>query len=203
MRPNAAFRSTILLALLAAALLSPALGGCGRQPEAGRQEAAAGTAADGEAAAGGGTLLGDRAGAGLMSYSGDVVTVALQPARLLARPGEAVALQAQLDIEPPWHLYAHEDTAYLGIELTAEEGLPLAGLQVGYPEGESARFFGEAVLVLAGRQAIRVSGRVPADLAPGTHPLAFRLAVQACDDRRCLAPAFLPLQGELEVPAAP
>jgi hypothetical protein len=189
--------------LLGAVGLLLALTSCGRQPEgregstgqAGAQDEASNPAAD--------SLLGDQGDPGAMRDSGNVVQVALQPDRLRVKPGQDVVLLIGLDIDKPWHLYAHEDTAFYGVDLAPAEDLPLSGLQVNYPAGERSLFFGQEVLVLAGQQAIHVAGRVPQDLAPGTHPLIFELAVQACDDRRCLAPAFLPVRGELEVLTAP
>jgi hypothetical protein len=193
----------IAASLAGAAGLLLLLAGCGRQAE--RQPENAGrtgaTAEGGSAAAG--SLLGDQAAPGVRHDSGDVVQVELRPTSLRAKPGRDVVLLISLDVEKPWHLYAHEDTAFYGVDLAPAEDLPLDRLQVSYPAGEPALFFGQQVLVLAGRQEIRVAGRVPADLAPATYPLAFELAVQACDDRRCLAPAFLPVRGELEVLAAP
>jgi hypothetical protein len=178
------------------------LAGCGRQPEGGQESTGRSGGQDETASAAAGSLLGDQAAPGALRDSGDVVQVELQPTSLRAEPGQDVVLLISLAIEEPWHLYAHEDTAFYGVDLAPAEDLPLGRLEVSYPTGERTLFFGQEVLVLAGRQEVRVAGRVPADLAPATYPLAFELAVQACDDRRCLAPAFLPVRGELEVPAA-
>ena len=50
-----------------------------------------------------------------------------------------------------------------------------------------------------GKQVVKVSALVPGSLAKGEHALDLALTVQACDDKRCLAPADLPLQVSLKV----
>jgi len=44
-----------------------------------------------------------------------------------------------------------------------------------------------------------VTATVPADLPAGEHALGFKVTAQACDDKTCLAPAYLPVAIKLTV----
>lgn len=135
-----------------------------------------------------------------MADSSSVVRLSAGPVGLTAQPGEQVTLQFDLEVDRRWHLYAHEDTAFYGIDLTLGEDSPLQDVAVAYPVGRWAEFFGEQVQVLDGRQRVTLTGTVAPGAMAGRHQLQFEMAVQACDDRRCLAPAFMPCTVTLEVP---
>jgi thiol:disulfide interchange protein DsbD len=134
-----------------------------------------------------------------MRTSADVVAVAPVPAQLAAAAGERVAFQITMNIEKTWHLYAHEDTMFIGIDLQPSEGFPLGDLQVDYPAGHEGTFFGETVVMLEGEEVIQASAAVPSDLAAGEHNLELALTVQACDDKVCLAPTDIPVNLKLTV----
>jgi hypothetical protein len=135
-----------------------------------------------------------------MMDSSAVVKAAVKPGHLAVQPGDTVQIQVKMDIDPKWHLYAHEDTTFYGIDLELPPENPLQVIDVIYPAGEEAEFFGETVQILHGQQDITLAGIVRPELTTGEHHLELKLAVQACDDRRCLAPAFIPLAVELAVP---
>lgn len=131
--------------------------------------------------------------------SGDVVKVTPAVAVVTAGPGQRVQFALELDIAKSWHLYAHGDTSFIGVDLGGAETFPLAELRAEYPAGKAKEFFGETVMMIEGRQTITASALVPATLTKGKHALPLLLTVQACDDRTCLAPATLPVTVTLEV----
>ena len=132
--------------------------------------------------------------------SADVVEATAAQAVVTAAPGERAAFAVTVTIAPRWHLYAHGDTTFIGVDLVPTETFPLQDFRAEYPEGEPGEFFGEKVHMLAGENVITASGVVPAGMT-GEQPLELLLTVQACDDRMCLAPAQLPVN--LTVKVAP
>ena len=131
--------------------------------------------------------------------SADRVAVKAVPATVTAKAGQRITFDVKLDIERNWHVYAHEDTNSMGIDLFAAEDFPLRDLQVTYPEGHKGEFFGFPTLELDGKQTVAVSILVPDDLAKGEHALELALTVQACDDQKCLLPADVPVKFTLTV----
>jgi hypothetical protein len=123
--------------------------------------------------------------------SSSVVKLTVQPASVSAAVGDQVTWKVELDIEKGWHLYAHGDPKYYGIALAGLDSLPLAGAEVAYPAGKKGKFLDETVQLLEGRQTLTVSGFLVAEPAG---PMLLELELQACDQRSCLAPAWLPIQ---------
>ena len=145
-------------------------------------------------------LAGSGESGGGMRNSSNVVQASAVPGAATVKAGERVAFKVNVQIQDKWHLYAHEDSMFIGIDLSAAEGMPLEDLQVVYPDGQEGVFFGETVLMLEGDIAVEASALVPAGMATGDYELAFALTVQACDDKMCLAPADLPLKLTVTVP---
>ena len=131
--------------------------------------------------------------------SADVVKVAPAEAVVSAAPGARVAFAVEVDIAERWHLYAHGDTTFIGVDLVPAETFPLQEFTAAYPEGHEGEFFGEKVHMIAGENVIKATALVPAGLAAGEHPLELALTVQACDDKTCLAPAKVPVVITLKV----
>lgn len=104
--------------------------------------------------------------------------------------GETVAFSVTMTIDEGWHLYANGDPQYYGISLNPPEGLPLANLKVAYPEGHMGEFLGEKVRLLDREETLEVSGIL---MVQPEVPFAFELELQACDDKSCLAPAWVPV----------
>jgi hypothetical protein len=125
-----------------------------------------------------------------MIDSSSVVTAAAAPDTLRAGVGSKVSFAVELAVADGWHLYAHGDPQYYGIGLAGLDSLPLAGVEVVYPAGHEGKFLGETVRLLTGRERVQVSGFLMAQPAA---PLSFELECQACDDKSCLAPAWLPV----------
>jgi hypothetical protein len=129
--------------------------------------------------------------------SASVVKAGLRPAAVSAAAGGVVAFDVVLTIADGWHLYAHGDTTFYGIDLKGLDKGPLAGAAIGYPAGKRADFFGTPVDLLTGRQSVHVRATLTAG-ASGKLEVPLGLEVQACDDQRCLAPATIPLKLKLE-----
>lgn len=130
---------------------------------------------------------------GAMKGSADVVDVYPTSAAVTAASGERIQFEVKLDIAKKWHLYAHEDSMFIGVDLVPAEDFPLEDFQAEYPVGHEGEFFGEKVVMVSGQEAIQASALVPAGLAPGKHALNLAVTVQACDNKTCLAPAYLPV----------
>ncbi len=131
--------------------------------------------------------------------SGDVVKVTPRQKLLSAAPGQRLTFQVAVDIAPHWHLYAHGDTSFIGIDLDPVDPFPLEEYEATYPAGTPGEFFGETVMTLAGRQVINAEAIVPEKLRKGAHKVKLSLTVQACDDKMCLAPATVPVEMDLTV----
>ncbi|MHB8078992.1 MAG: hypothetical protein ACYDIE_07040 [Candidatus Krumholzibacteriia bacterium] len=133
--------------------------------------------------------------------SAAVVQVVLRPAVLAATPGRAYAFTVEFTVREGWHLYAHGDTVFYGVDLTGLAPGPLADAAVTHPAGRPDDFFGTPVRLLAGRQTIAVRGVLPDSCRAGAQRVDLVMAVQACDAASCLAPARITLPLRLEVAA--
>ena len=138
-------------------------------------------------------------GAQAMKGSADVVKCSPPAAGISVAAGQRVAFDIKLEISKKWHIYAHGDSNYIGVDLVAEEGGPLQDIKVEYPHGHEGVFFGEKVVMIEGKDVIKVSALVPASLDKGDHVLKFAVTVQACDDKTCLPPTDLPVSVKLTV----
>jgi hypothetical protein len=136
---------------------------------------------------------------GVMKGSADVVKAVAQPTVLSSAPGERVSFEVKLDIQKKWHLYAHGDTNFIGVDLVPAEEFPLKDFKAEYPAGHEKEFFGDMVFMIEGKAVLKASALVPESLAKGEHDLNLEVTVQACDDKVCLAPAYLPVVVKLTV----
>ncbi len=136
---------------------------------------------------------------GAMKGSADVVKASVQPTVLSSASGQKVSFEVKLDIQERWHLYAHGDTNFIGVDLVPSEEFPLEDFQAEYPAGHEKEFFGDMVAMIEGKKVIKASAVVPDSLAKGEYELGLQVTVQACDDKVCLAPAFLPVVVKLTV----
>jgi hypothetical protein len=139
-------------------------------------------------------------GAPVFRASADVVKASAAPGAVSAAAGERVDFNINLDILKKWHIYAHGDSNFIGVDLMpGEGGIALDSFKVEYPHGHEGEFFGEKVVMIEGKEAIKASGLVPAGLPKGEHMMTFAVTVQACDDKTCLAPDDLPVSVKLTV----
>lgn len=134
-----------------------------------------------------------------MKGSADVVKADAATSVVKGQAGQRVDFAIELDIAKKWHIYAHGDTNFIGVDLVPAKDFPLTGLKAEYPHGHKGEFFGEPVYMIAGKERIKASAQIPADLKPGEHKLEFGVTVQACDDKTCLAPTQLPVTVKLQV----
>jgi len=134
-----------------------------------------------------------------MKASADMVKSGPTSAEISAVAGERVAFEFKLNISKKWHLYAHGDSNFIGVDLVAEEAIPVQDIKVEYPHGHEGEFFGEKVVMIEGKNVIKVTALVPAELPKGDHELKFALTVQACDDKTCLPPSDIPVSIKLTV----
>ncbi len=141
----------------------------------------------------------DKDGTPVFRASADVVKVSATPAAVSAVAGERVAFDITLDITKRWHIYTHGDSNAIGVDLVPDEGFVLKDFQAEYPHGHEGVFFGDKMFMIEGKEAIKASAMVPAELPKGEHNLSFSLTAQACDDKSCLAPAFIPVSVKLTV----
>ncbi len=136
---------------------------------------------------------------GAMKGSGDVVDVYPATVEVSAQTGERVTFDVKLDIQKKWHLYAHADSMFIGVDLVPAEDFVLEDFQADYPAGHEGEFFGEKVVMISGKEIIHASAKIPAGLAKGKHELKLSVTVQACDNKTCLAPSNLPVSFSLTV----
>jgi thiol:disulfide interchange protein DsbD len=141
------------------------------------------------------------AGSARAAIKGSADVVEVKPARtaVTAAAGQRARLDVKVDIARTWHLYAHGDSVFIGVDLVPDEDFPLADFRAVYPAGHEGEFFGEKVMMLEGKNVIEATALVPAGLEPGEHALGFHLTVQACDDKTCLAPAKVPVAMTLTI----
>ncbi|MEE9218539.1 MAG: cytochrome c biogenesis protein CcdA [Acidobacteriota bacterium] len=118
-------------------------------------------------------------------------------------PGTGARAAVILQIEPGWHVNAHEPGMdYLiatKLELTAPEGLELSPVLYPEPKVMAFEFAGTELPVYEGEVALYFEVTAAAGHAPGSRSIDATLSVQACNDRLCLAPARLPVSLEVEV----
>ena len=144
-------------------------------------------------------LLAAGAATAAMKGSADVVKASAATSVVTGTAGERVEFAIELDISKTWHIYAHGDSNFIGVDLTPSESFPLQKMEAEYPSGHKKEFFGEMVYMIDGTSQIKASALIPADLAKGEHKLEFGVTVQACDDKTCLAPIDLPVTVKLKV----
>ena len=144
-------------------------------------------------------ILSAGAATAALKGSADVVRATAATSVVTGTAGERVEFAIELDISKTWHVYAHGDTNYIGVDLTPSEGFPLQEMEAEYPQGHEGEFFGDKVYTIDGTSPIKASALIPAGLAKGEHKLEFGVTVQACDDKTCLAPTDLPVTVKLKV----
>ncbi len=76
-----------------------------------------------------------------MKASADMVKTGPTTAEISAVAGERVAFEFKLNISKKWHLYAHGDSNFIGVDLVAAEAIPVQDIKVEYPHGHEGEFF--------------------------------------------------------------
>jgi len=134
-----------------------------------------------------------------MKTSADVVKAKPAPSSVTGAAGQRIEFAVKLDISTKWHIYAHGDSNFIGVDLIPSETFPLVDVKTEYPHGHEGEFFGEKVFMIEGKDEIKVSALLPEGMPAGNYPLELAVTVQACDDKTCLAPTDLPVAIKLVV----
>ena len=134
-----------------------------------------------------------------MKTSASVVEAAPAATTVTGVAGQRVDFNINIDISTKWHIYAHGDTNFIGVDLIPDESFPLQDFQAEYPHGHEGEFFGDKVFMIEGKGVIKASALVPEGLKAGDYALNLAVTVQACDDKTCLAPADLPVAIKLKL----
>ena len=142
-------------------------------------------------------LAADRAGAAgdLPSriQSGPVRASLVTPPGSL-RPGDTSRLGVEIEIEPGWHIQSHRPSRPdLAATVVRADGGGIAFGEPAYPSGAETLVAGEKLSTYSGSFEIAIPAAIPRDVPSGELRARVEIEVQACDDRRCLAPARLEL----------
>jgi uncharacterized protein YyaL (SSP411 family) len=123
----------------------------------------------------------------------DVLKVGVKAPEKVAA-GESLEVTINLDVQDGWHIYANpsgsETTPPTRIEI--KPGAPAKIAAVEYPRGNAkslAANGGARMMVYEGKVAIPVRLKIDPKTPGGPIEVPLRVRYQACDDRRCLAPA--------------
>ncbi len=108
--------------------------------------------------------------------------------------GETLAITITLEIDKGWHIYANpsgsETTPPTRVEIRPGGGARIAAVE--YPAGTAKTLSangGARLMVYEGKVEVPVRLKLEAKAGPIEVPL--RVRYQACDDKRCLAPAVV------------
>ena len=136
-----------------------------------------------------------------------VVTVTARAGAGQPAAGSGTTIEIQVDIKPGWHVNSATPTLpYLiptSVSLAADPEISL--LRIDYPEGKmvTLSFAGKPISVYEGIQTVRVTMRLGAAAAPGTHRVAGSVTFQACNDESCQSPLQKGFAVDLQVVSPP
>jgi uncharacterized protein YyaL (SSP411 family) len=132
-----------------------------------------------------------------------IAKLAVEPAVLDVRPGQAVRFRVTVELLDHWHINANPASPdYLKPTTIRLMGRgALEELVVKYPPGQRLAVGGvdEPAMVYTGKVSFDVSAKVSASAAVGEAEATLELGYQACDDQRCLAPAKRPMKIPLRI----
>jgi len=86
--------------------------------------------------------------------SADVVSVSATEAVVTGAAGQRIEFAIAMDIADTWHVYAHGDTNFIGVDVVLGEDFLLAEVEAEYPAGHEGEFFGEAVWMIQDRKSV-------------------------------------------------
>jgi thiol:disulfide interchange protein DsbD len=122
------------------------------------------------------------------------VTLRLELDSPKAARGGQTGLDVLLEVEPGWHINAHQPTeSYLiptAVQLSVPPGVSSDAIQYPQPERKTFAFAqGKQLLVYEGQLTLRTALHVPADFSGTRIAIGATLRYQACNDSTCLPPA--------------
>ncbi|HSO74780.1 MAG TPA: protein-disulfide reductase DsbD domain-containing protein [Blastocatellia bacterium] len=145
-------------------------------------------------------LVGAIGGSGLAQTSARVVKVRPSEPVFKVKTGAAVEAAVVIDIDAGYHINSNRPAESFLIA-TALKLQPLKGLAYGrvfYPKAKLQKFsFSPTPMsVYEGKVLLKFTVRALPSLAAGSHVVAGKLTVQACDHEKCLRPQTI----DVEIP---
>lgn len=143
--------------------------------------------------------------------SSSKVAVSAIPQRTIVSPGDQLAIAVVLDHAKGWHTQTNDpkvpealkDLAPLATEIHVEapSNVQVGPIQWPVPERFKVGFFGDPVEMefFAHKAVAFVPIQLAANTPLGKLKIPLNVAIQACDDKVCLAPETLPFEIELDV----
>ena len=124
-------------------------------------------------------------------------------------PGSTFRLGVVAEVEKGWHVNAHKPSfEYLiATTLNVDRGAGAEGFTFEepiYPAPRELAFAftgGKTLRVYEGQVMIGVQATASRDMAPGIRTVRATLTTQACNDTSCLAPAQIPIEIAVPIPA--
>jgi uncharacterized protein YyaL (SSP411 family)/cytochrome c biogenesis protein CcdA len=136
-----------------------------------------------------------------------VVSSKLTHTARAVRPGQAVTLSIEMDIEEGWHVNSSRPTLEYLIPTKvsfpgSDEGMVI---DLAYPSGVMVelKFAGDRLSVYEGVTTIRATIRPPMDSPQGIAEFPSRLTYQACSDTKCLPPETREFKVALRIEGEP
>lgn len=140
------------------------------------------------------SLFGDQ---DLPQSSADLVAVDVFVSHDGVVPGGEIQAAVRLDIEPTWHINAHQPLQdyLIGTNLDVETHPRIIIAETQYPEPKLQRFAfaNDRLAVYEDTSPIFLTFRTSEAIESGIYDLAGSLRIQACNDEICLAPSTVDL----------
>jgi hypothetical protein len=127
------------------------------------------------------------------------VSVRLRSPAVVSR-GETTELVVEFRVAPQWEIHAvdsHPDEAATRLNVELPQGIEASG-EWEFPPGQASLAPG-GKWVYAGSFAARLPLRVTESAASGEQQVVCRVRFQACDERQCLRPEEVELEGTLVI----
>ncbi len=117
-----------------------------------------------------------------------------------AAPGDEVALEVTLEIDPGWHVYGAREETGSPVRLTLVGDGPLTPVGTAMiPDGDAHTAFGIESFEIHGTARLSQQLKVPADAKPGKIEVKARVDYMACDEQMCDPPNAVDVAATLEV----
>jgi DsbC/DsbD-like thiol-disulfide interchange protein len=123
----------------------------------------------------------------------DVVKAAPQQVTLAA--GESAEAVVKLEIKNGYHVNANPPSfPYLKpteLQITSSDGISVQSMRYPDPLTKKFAFAEKPLAVYEGETTLKANIKADKSTKPGTHNLAAKLSVQACDEAVCYAPGTM------------
>jgi uncharacterized protein YyaL (SSP411 family) len=119
----------------------------------------------------------------------------------VVRAGNRAELRVGIALDPGWHIQSHrpsrEDLSATAVRPGPSQGLAFS--EPRYPAGEEALVAGEKLSVYTGKTEIPIGFAISPEARAGETRVRVRVALQPCDDSRCLAPTEVEVSLPLKI----